>query len=163
MALDEIEKYLNIVFQISGLLTVILAVYKFKLFEVFKHRYSTEMLVKSKYTKSGKLYVVCTYVIHNTGEIPIRIDEVNLSFYKAEEKDQQIKCAEETVLLNRVFRADNPRYSELMKISAGEHAEFPIRGVFEKPGEAMFIYGNFSWQHNRDVAPYHHTLLNENA
>ena len=131
MALDEIEKYLNIVFQISGLLTVILAVYKFKLFEVFKHRYSTEMLVKSKYTKSGKLYVVCTYVIHNTGEIPIRIDEVNLSFYKAEEKDQQIKCAEETVLLNRVFRADNPRYSELMKISAGSMRNSQYEGFLK--------------------------------
>ncbi|MDJ0659730.1 MAG: hypothetical protein QNJ42_09595 [Crocosphaera sp.] len=161
------KDYLEIVVNITIVITAIFAAIKFQLYEVLIPRYNTEMKVEQKYTKNGKLFIICTYVIENTGQIPINLSEVSLQFYDGEEYYEQdkntgqIQCPEkENHLPKRKFSASNSRHQNLMRLSAGEKSEFPIRGIFnDNKREFIFIYGNFKWKHNKKTFPYHHIVL----
>ena len=156
------QEYLEIAVNITVLIAAVFAVIKFQLYEVLNPRYDTDMKVEQQYTKEGNIYLICTYVIKNTGELPISLLSVSLNFYEAKEDDGQIKCLEEgNSLPQRVFKASNRRYRDLMKISAGERSEFPIRGIFKKEieGKALFIYGSFKWKHKKKTFPYHKIVL----
>ena len=162
--LEIVVNILDIVVNITVIIAAVFAVIKFQLYEVLTPRYNTDMKVEQQYTKDGNIYLICTYIIENTGEIPISLLNVSLNFYEAEEDipDGQIKCLEEgNSLPQRVFKASNSRYRDLMKISAGERSEFPIRGIFnkEREGQALFIYGSFKWKHKKKTFPYHQIVL----
>lgn len=162
--LEIVVNLLEIVVNITVIIAAVFAVIKFQIYEVLTPRYNTEIKVEQQYTKNDKIYLVCTYIIENTGEIPISLLNVSLNFYEAKEDiaDGQIKCLEEgNSLPQRVFKASNSRYRDLMKISAGERSEFPIRGIFkkEREGQALFIYGSFKWKHKKKTFPYHKIVL----
>ena len=157
------QEYLEIAVNITVLITAVFAVIKFKLYEVLNPRYDTDMKVEQQCI-GDKIYLICTYVIKNTGELPISLLSVSLNFYEAKEDDGQIKCLEEgNSLPQRVFKASNRRYRDLMKISAGERSEFPIRGIFKfkkkEEVQALFIYGSFKWKHKKKTFPYHKIVL----
>ena len=163
MDFNKIKNILEIVVNITVIIAAVFAVIKFQIYEVLTPRYNTDMKVEKEYIDDDKIYLVCTYLIENTGEIPISLLNVSLNFYEAKEDiDGQIKCLEEgNSLPQRVFKASNSRYRDLMKISAGEIFEFPIRGIFNKEREvqALFIYGSFKWKHKKKTFPYHKIVL----
>ncbi len=164
----DFEDFLETVVNITVIIAAVFAAIKFKLYEVLTPQYNTEMKVEQQYAKDGKIYIICTYIIENTGELPISLLKVSLNFYEAEEdiahsqNTGMLKCLEESNNLpQRVFEASNDRYRNLMKISAGESSEFPIRAIFnsEREGQAIFIYGSFEWEHKKKTFPYHKIVL----
>lgn len=141
----------------------IFAIIKFKIYRLFERRYKTEVEVKTKYSNDGELIVICTYIIHNTGDLPINVSNISLNLYGSKTDNNRIICDKSKSLLLKEFNSTQDDYSGLMKISAGERSEFPIRGIFENPSEVLFVYGNFKWNHKREPSIYHHTILIENS
>ncbi len=141
----------------------IFAIIKFKIYRLFERRYRSEVEVKSKYSNNGELIVICTYIIHNTGDLPINLSNVSLNFYGSKTDNNRLICDKSESLLLKEFNSTQEDYSGLMKISAGERSEFPIRGNFKNPSEVLFVYGSFKWNHKREPSIYHHTILVENS
>lgn len=164
----------SILVNITVIIAAVFAVFKVPLYQILAPRYNTDMKVEQKYTIDGKLYVICTYVIENSGKVPIDLLEVSLQFYegndyyKVDKNTGEFRCIElPNHLPKRTFHQSEKKYKHLMKLSPGEKSEFPIRAVFNNyEKEYIFIYGSFNWEeplfnriYKKEPFPYHHTIL----
>ena len=157
--MDEVKSILDFALSTIAIVGAFFAVVKFKIHRAFERRYMTDIQVNSHQSNDGELYIICTYIIHNTGELPISLSEVSLDIYDFEISENELKCDESKSLVSKQFKSSETKYSGLMKISAGERSEFPIRGAFSEKKKVLFVYGNFKWEHKRKPSIYHQTIL----
>lgn len=124
------------------------AAYKFRVFDVMAHRYRSEVWCTSTPvgdSEPGRFLFVGNFVIHNTGDRPLKIKWVKLALRKPEPGDRIIDSDRTTPLVDREFGSDAG--TSWFQIRAGERSIFPLRAyVDEMPGPLVFQC-DFSWKH----------------
>src|SRR5947209_6048575 len=87
ISLQGTQAVLALLQTLTVLVAAALAAIKFKIFEVWKQRYRTEMQCRHMALPNGETVFIAEYSIWNTGERPISIDRVSLGICRAKKED----------------------------------------------------------------------------
>ena len=124
------------------------AAYKFRVFDVMAHRYRSEVWCTSTpvaESEPGRFLFVGNFVIHNTGDRPLKVTRVRLSLEKPYEEDNIIDTERTSEIVVRELASDAG--TSWFKIRAGERSIFPLRVYLDElPGPVIFRC-TFSWKH----------------
>lgn len=127
----------------------LVAAYKFRVFDVMGHRYRSEVWCASTPAgedEPGRILFVGNFIIHNTGDRPLKIREVRLFLIEPCEDDVTIDSdrAREP-LLRRKFEADSG--TSWLRIGAGERSIYPMRGYVDRVTGPLIFKCEFEWKH----------------
>lgn len=124
------------------------AAYKFRVFNVMAHRYRSEVWCASTPVaepEPGGFLFVGNFVIHNTGDRPLKITEVRLSLLRPERGDPVIDSDRAEPLVRRTFTADQG--TSWFMLRAGERSIFPLRAYVDRLDGPVIFHCDFDWTH----------------
>jgi hypothetical protein len=112
------------------------------------HRYRSEVWCTSTPVgarEPGRFLFVGNFVIHNTGDRPLKVTRVRLALKKPVGDEAIIDSERTTELVARDFGSDAG--TSWFHIRAGERSIFPLRVYLDElPGPVIFECG-FRWRH----------------
>ena len=124
------------------------AAYKFRVFDVMGHRYRSEVWCTSTpvgESEPGRFLFVGNFVIHNTGNRPLRVTRVRLSLQRPWEGDAVIDSERTTEVVAREFGGDAG--TSWFQIRAGERSIFPLRVYLDELRAPLIFQCDFRWKH----------------
>lgn len=124
------------------------AAYKFRVFGVLAHRYRSEVWCTSTPVgedEPGRVLFVGNFVIHNTGDRPLKVTYVRLSLRRPVAGDIVIDSERTTEVVAREFGLDAG--TSWFQIRAGERSIFPLRVYLEELSGPLIFQCDFSWKH----------------
>jgi hypothetical protein len=124
------------------------AAYKFRVFDVMAHRYRSEVWCTStpaREPEPGRFLFVGNFVIHNTGDRPLKVTRVRLSLQRPYEDDVIIDTERTREIVAREFASDEG--TSWFKIRAGERSIFPLRVYLDDLSGPIIFQCNFFWKH----------------
>ena len=124
------------------------AAYKFRVFDVMAHRYRSEVWCTSTHAGKGeprRFLFVGNFVIHNTGDRPLKVTRVRLSLQRPYEDDVIIDTERTREIVAREFASDTG--TSWFKIRAGERSIFPLRVYLDELSGPVIFQCNFLWKH----------------
>ena len=150
-----LESITNVLVNVTVLAAAVVAVVKFRLFNLFSHRFRAEVACAHSQLPGGRILFRGDYIVHNTGERPIALRTVDLRLLRARELDGGvIEPDEATVLAARVIASDRESVKGLHRIEAGERSIFTLRCILDQLDDVVFFVCRIGWPHRRDPAPY---------
>ena len=152
--LDTVEKITSILVECTILLAAIVGVIKFRLYQLFQHRYRSEFRCTHHELEGGRIIFEGDYIFHNTGERPISISEVELQLYTARSEEGKLVPDEKRQLFSRVI-SSKKGLEGLFDIQAGERSIFTIRCELPSLDDVVFVRCQLDWPHKRKPAPYY--------
>lgn len=136
----------------------IVAAYKFQVFDVLAHRFRSEVWCTSTAvgeSEPGRILFVGNYVIHNTGERPLKVKKVTLQLLEPFPGDRIIdsdRTDKESPLAKRVFEADVG--TSWFKIRGGERSIYPIRAYVDRIDGPVVFLCTFEWKHRGEPSEF---------
>lgn len=124
------------------------AAYKFRVFNVMAHRYRSEVWCTSTpvgESEPGRFLFVGNFVIHNTGDRPLKVTKVRLALLEPEQGDRIIDSDRATRIVQREFGSDTG--TSWFMIRAGERSIFPLRVYLDRIAGPMIFHCDFDWTH----------------
>jgi hypothetical protein len=124
------------------------AAYKFRVFDVLAHRYRSEVWCTStpvSEPEPGRFLFVGNFVIHNTGDRPLRVTRVRLSLLKPSPDDTIIDSERTKEVVAREFGSDAG--TSWFQIRAGERSIFPLRVYLDELSGPLIFQCDFRWKH----------------
>ena len=142
----------------SGLLDVLVsltilggglaAAYKLRVLDVLAHRYRSEVWCTStpaSDSEPGRILFVGNFVIHNTGDRPLKVTRVTLSVLTPYPDDRIIDSDRAEPLDQRHFGSDSG--TSWFTIKAGERSIFPLRVYLDRFEGPLIFKCDFEWKH----------------
>jgi hypothetical protein len=148
MPWDVLGPWLDRLVDLTLLLGALAAAYKFRVFDVLGHKFRSEVWCTSgKIGADQKTLFVGQYVIHNTGNRPMKISWVTLSLLRPRlEGDARIIDSDQAdEIVTREFGSDTG--VSWFKVGAGERSIFPLRCVLDEFPAPVLMRCRFRWKH----------------
>lgn len=126
------------------------AAYKFRVFDVLGHKYRSEVWCGCTPTGpdgGGPFLFVGNYVIHNTGNRPLRISKVTLELRKPR-PGEIVDSDRADPILTRQFETDSG--TSWFKVGAGERSIYPMRCWLDELPTPLLVCCSFQWKHRGD-------------
>jgi len=155
---DHVEKIFSVAEKIIVLSTAFVAAIKFKVFQLWKQSYRTEMQCGHEITSAKDVVFWADYSIINTGDRPLHVERVQLELRQAEEKDHNLVPGRQTLngllptVIAREQEADQYTGKTHFKpigthgfIGKGERAIFTLRCRIAELPDVVFVVGKF-WE-----------------
>jgi len=145
---SDLPSLLSLLVNLTILVGGLAAAYKFRVFDVMAHRYRSEVWCTSTpvgESEPGRFLFVGNFVIHNTGDRPLKVTRVKLALRRPEAGDRIIDSDRTTPMVEREFGSDSG--TSWFQIRAGERSIFPLRVYLDElPGPLVFQC-DFDWKH----------------
>lgn len=153
----DLPSLLDLLVSITVLGGALAAAYKFRVFDVLGHRYRSEVWCTSTPAgpgEPGRILFVGNFVIHNTGNRPLKIGRVELSLLTPRKGDRVIDSDRvvDDPLLQREFVADTG--TSWFRVGAGERSIYPVRGYIDDVSGPLLFTCCFEWKHRGKPSPF---------
>lgn len=146
--LTGLNGLLSVLVDLSILAGALAAAYKFRVFNVMAHRYRSEVWCTSgpvSEDEPGRILFVGNFIIHNTGDRPLKITQVRLSLLRPDPGDTIIDSDRATPIARRAFGSDSG--SSWFMIRADERSIFPLRVYLDEISGPVIFHADFDWTH----------------
>lgn len=156
--LAPLPDFLVLLVNLTIIAGAVVAAYKFQVFDVLAHRFRSEVWCTSTPVgdgKPGRFLFVGNYVIHNTGERPLKVTKVTLQLLEPFPEDRVIdsdRTDKESPLAERVFETDAG--TSWFKIRGGERSIYPIRAYVDRIDGPVVFLCTFHWKHRGDPSEF---------
>ena len=146
----DLPALLDVLVSLTVVAGALAAAYKFRVFDVLGHRYRSEVWCTSTPTgpdEPGRILFVGNFVIHNTGNRPLKLGRVEMALLVPRDGDRIIDSDRvlEEPLLTRAFVADTG--TSWFRVGAGERSIYPIRGYIDHESGPLLFTCRFEWKH----------------
>ena len=149
------ETITGVLVDLTILAGAVLAVVKFRLYNLFGHRFRSEVICSHVALSDGRVLFRGNYIVHNTGERQIWLDGVNLKLLRTRtSSDGLIEPDDEGVLAERTLARGGEPYNGLHRLEAGERSIFTLRCVLNDLDDVVFFVCKIQWPYRRDPSPY---------
>lgn len=153
----DLPSLLDLLVSLTVLGGALAAAYKFRVFDVLGHRYRSEVWCTSTPAspdEPGPILFVGNFVIHNTGNRPLKIGRVELSLLTPRKGDRVIDSDRvvDDPLLQREFVADTG--TSWFRVGAGERSIYPVRGYIDDVSGPLLFTCRFEWKHRGEPSPF---------
>lgn len=154
---DAAASWLGILVDLTILFGALAAAYKFRVFDVLGQKYRSEVWCGSAPLgpDRDRVLFVGNYVIHNTGERPLKVKKVTLQLLEPFPGDRIIdsdRTDKESPLAKRVFEADVG--TSWFKIRGGERSIYPIRAYVDRIDGPVVFLCTFEWKHRGEPSEF---------
>jgi len=144
----DLSSMLGLLVNLTILGGALAAAYKFRVFDVMAHRYRSEVWCTSTpvgASEPGRFLFVGNFVIHNTGDRPLKVTRVRLSLNKPWKDDAVIDSERTDEIVAREFGGDAG--TSWFQIRAGERSIFPLRVYLDELSGPVVFQCDFRWKH----------------
>ena len=144
----DVQSVLDLLVSLTILGGALAAAYKFRVFDALAHRYRSEVWCTSTPVgegEPGRILFVGNFVIHNTGDRPLKVNLVHLALLAPEQDDAIIDSDRAELMVERVFGSDSG--SSWFRVGAGERSIFPLRAYLDRLDGPVLFRCVFSWKH----------------
>lgn len=153
--MDAVNDILTALVKAAGLIAAILGIAKFKLYQLFGRKYRSSFTASHQALENGSMVFEGDYHILNTGQRPIKLSKVELTMVGSKIEDKNLIVPDEgEKLAIRTFDETDPILRNLLYLSAGEGATFPLRCKLTELPETVFVCCSFQWNYRRPPAPF---------
>ena len=154
MSLAVLKDVTSLLVDITVLLAAIVAVVKLRLFNMLEHRVRSEFTCVHFEAEDGKVVVSADYVLHNSGERPLRLTSVSLRLVPAALDGNVLVPDEGRILARRDLNLAVPNDAGFAVIESGERSIFTLRCQLSELPTVVFVLCSYEWAHKRKPAPY---------
>lgn len=152
--LEILEKITSILVNLTILTAALVAAIKLQLYNLLERRFRTEFRATHIELGNGAILFEGDYVIHNTGERPIKLSKVDLGLYGVQNIQGQLEINREKEIFRRVITAENTDLEGLFHLQPGERSIFTIRCQLSDLEDMTFIRCQFEWPYKRKSGSY---------
>jgi hypothetical protein len=157
ISIQNVEHVLSISQTLIIMAAALIGAIKFKVFEMWKHTYRTEMECRHSTLANGEIVFIAEYGIHNTGERPLRIDRVLLQLCRADQihGGHLVPDRSHTLVMPTVFTREEGEVPQgehfkpigsLGDINKGERSIFTMRCLLRELPDVVFVIGGVHWK-----------------
>jgi hypothetical protein len=155
-SLDEIKKILEVVASFTVASAAIAAIVKYRMFNLFGHRWESNLACSDRRLGSGRSLFVAEYRVANSGQRPLRIRKVVLTLMGARVDGADgatglLKPARDRVLCTRTIPDDVGTPGNL-DVQPGERSIFTLRCELPELPELVFVECRLEFAHKRAAA-----------
>jgi hypothetical protein len=140
---------------VSILAAAVVAVFKLRVFSLLSRRFRSEVECSHYTLPGGRVVFVGEYTIHNTGERPITLSDVQVRLVGATKAGPVLAADEDAVLAERTYFTSEGAYEGLGRIEAGERSIFPLRCELDELPSTTYLIGSFRWPYKREPASFY--------
>ena len=141
---EDVHHISGIIVDAIVLLGAIAAAVKFRIFNVFGYRWRTELTCSHCELPDGATIFVADYVIHNTGQRPLKVSSVKIRVTSAKQEGLLLVPDQSKLIAERVMRAGDPTLKGIFQIEPGERTIFTLRAKLPHLDEVVFADCDFS-------------------
>ena len=154
MTWNELKEATSILVNIVVLLGAIVAVVKFRLFNVLGLRWRTDVECKHWELEDGSVIFVAEYTVSNTGQRTLQIQNVSMRLMTAGREGALLVPDYTRVLAEREMRSGDPNLKGIFYIEAGERTIFTLRCCLPELANAVFVLCTFNVKYKRAPAGF---------
>jgi hypothetical protein len=136
------------------LVAAVVAVVKFQIFNVFGHRWRSDLACRHYVLPDGRFVFVAGYTITNTGERPLELRHVMIRLVGSRTENSLLIPDEERVLARRLMQSSSSSVRGLFDIQPGERSIFTLRSCLDHLDDTVFVLCSFELAHRREPAGY---------
>ena len=144
----------SVLVNLTVLAGAVVAVIKFRLFQLFSRRYRSELQCRHHALPNGRIVFEADYTIHNIGERPIPLSSVALRLHPAAREGVLLVPDRKTLLAERILESTDVDKRGLFQIEGGERSIFTLRCELAELSSVVFLNCQLSWPDRRAPAPY---------
>ena len=122
----------------------IAAAVKFRIFNVLGHRWRTDLRCSHFELPDGSVVFVADYIVHNTGERPLRLTTVRIRLAAAQTDGPLLVPDESRIVATRIAHGGDKTLKGIFQIEPGERTIFSLRARLPQLDDASFILCDFS-------------------
>lgn len=154
---DAVGTWVGFLVDLTILFGALAAAYKFRVFDVLGHKYRSEVWCGSAPLGSdegGRVLFVGNYVIHNTGNRPLKISWVSLRLLQLHEpgEDGILDSSRSRELVKRTFDKDGG--VSWFRVGAGERSIYPLRCHLPSIDGTLALECKFGWKHGGEPSEF---------
>lgn len=173
ISVQSIQQVLGVAQTITVLAAALVGAIKFKVFQIWKHTFRTDMQCRHSAISTGETIFVAEYTIQNTGDRPISIERVQLQLCPALQVHggHLMPDRSKNILMPTLFAAQEQDVGpdeyfkplgSLGEIKKGERSTFTLRCSLGELPDVFFVFGEFNWTKSwfqPDRAPSFYSFL----
>ena len=156
ISVESVQHVLSVAQTITVLVAALVGAIKFKVFQIWKHAFRTDMQCSHSVTSTGETIFVAEYTIQNTGDRPLSIDRVLLQLCPALRvhgghlmPDRSTNILMPTLFAKLEQSAGPERHFKPLgshgEIMKGERSTFTLRCCLRELPDVFFVFGEFNW------------------
>lgn len=142
-AWGQLDTATSALVNVSVLIAAAVAVVKWRLYNLFAHRWRSELECRHVVLPDRRVVFTADYTVHNTGQRPLALSEVRLRLVRARIEDTLLVPDAGRVLAARVCRSDDPGLRGHFRIESGERTIFTLRCALDALDEVVFVLCDF--------------------
>lgn len=151
---EELDTVSGVLVNAAVLAGAIAAMVKFHLFNLFGHRWRSDLECKHFELPDGDVVFTADYTITNTGERPLFLSRVTIRLLPAIRDGVQLKADLENCLAERVMDPAQSTLKGLFQVEPGERAIFPLRCMLPALDPVVFVQCGFELPNKRVPAAF---------
>jgi hypothetical protein len=151
---QTVHEVTGVLVDVTILLAAVGAVVKFRLLNMFGHRWRSELICAHWQLRDGSYVFTADYILHNTGPRSLHLERVTLRLVPAKSADQLLVPSENGVLAERTLAPTDPALRGLFHIESGERTIFTLRCRLQELPECAFILCAFDLKQRRVPAAF---------
>jgi hypothetical protein len=151
---EELDTVSGVFVNVAVLAGAVAAMVKFHLFNLFGHRWRSDLECKHFELPDGDVVFTADYTITNTGQRPLFLSKVTIRLLPAVRDGVQVKADLENCLAERVMNPTQSTLKGLFQVEPGERAIFPLRCILPSLDSVVFVQCGFELPHRRVPAAF---------
>jgi hypothetical protein len=151
---DELDKVSGVLVNLAVLTGAVAAMVKFHVFNLFGHRWRSDLECKHFELPDGNVVFTADYTITNTGERPLFLSQVKIRLLPAIRDGVQLKADLENCVAERVMNPTQSTLKGLFQVEPGERAIYPLRCMLPSLDTVVFVQCGFELPHRRIPAAF---------
>jgi hypothetical protein len=156
LSVESMQHVLTLAQTITVLAAALVGAIKFKVFQIWKHTFRTDMQCRHSAISNGETIFVAEYTIQNTGDRPLSIDRVQLQLCPALQVHggHLMPDRSKNILMPTLFAAQGQDAGTdkhvkplggLGEIKKDERSTFTLRCCLRELPDVFFVFGEFNW------------------
>lgn len=151
---EELDTVSGVFVNVAVLAGAVAAMVKFHLFNLFGHRWRSDLECKHFELPDGDVVFTADYTITNTGERPLSLSKVTIRLLPAIRDGVQVKADLDNCLAERVMNPTQSTLKGLFQVEPGERAIYPLRCILPTLDSVVFVQCGFELPHRRVPAAF---------
>ena len=154
MSWEQLQHISGFLVDCTLLAAAVMAVIRFRLFNVLGHRWRSELACMHWELDDGGVIFVADYTLQNTGQRPLHLRSVSLTLVGTKLEGPLLAPDTDRVFAQRTLRSDDPALPGLFQIEPGERTIYTLRCRVDSLDDLVFVLCGFDLKHRRVPAAY---------
>lgn len=151
---EKLDLVSDVFVNVAVLAGALAAMVKFHLFNLFGHRWRSDLECKHFELPDGNVVFTADYTITNSGQRPLSLSRVNVRLLPAIRDGVQLRADLDNCLAERVMTPTQSTLKGLFQVEPGERAIFPLRCMLPELDDVVFVQCGFELPHRRVPAAF---------